>query len=26
LEASADKLAAYFVIRDLRDVNNRTFP
>ena len=26
LQGSADKLAAYFVIRDLRDVNNRTFP
>jgi len=26
METSADKLAAYFVIRDLREVNNRTFP
>ena len=26
LQASANQLAAYFVIRNLRDVNNRTFP
>ena len=26
LEARTDKLAAHFVIRDLRDVNNRAFP
>jgi len=25
-EARADELAAHFVIRDLRDVNNRPFP